>query len=259
MAKAEGSMESLDALFDRVREAEDALKGDKQDEFFYRGHHTAAWHLSPTLLHLARDWSEHKLRSIEADLFWEFEARARSLHDRNLSDWDVLVHMREHGVATRLLDWTETLGVALWFALNTRDGSEPASPCIWVLNPYALNEESWGLRDLLAPRFLEDYGDAMGDYSIDFEWDTPIALYPVRRNDRQNAQRGYFTVHGTGRGPLDLLAADVVRKVEIRPGEVQLIRTFLEHAGIDTYSIHGDLDALARYLHVKHGIAARPA
>ncbi len=39
------------------------------------------------------------------------------IHDRKFSDWDILFHMQHYGCKTRILDWTDNLGTALYFAL----------------------------------------------------------------------------------------------------------------------------------------------
>ena len=46
--------------------------------------------------------------------------RARELHAGTQSDLDVLFSMHHFGTPTGLLDWTETLGVAVYFALANR-------------------------------------------------------------------------------------------------------------------------------------------
>jgi hypothetical protein len=252
---------SLDGFFARVERARAELRFEDDEECFYRGHADCEWSLMPTLLRNAarKRWDDEELRDTEATLFWEFRARARELHDRNLTDWDVLFYMREHGVATRLLDWSETLAVALHFALH--GGPPGTKPCIWLLNPYALNKKSWGIRDIVAPQYLssstdgDEYSDIMADYGTAFGWKHPVALYPVRRNPRLHVQRGYFTVHGEKRVALDQAVPKVVRRVDIEPREMKPLRTFLERAGVDEYTLFPDLDSLAGYLHRKYQLS----
>src|SRR5262245_27303359 len=98
-----------------VRKAEREVRIADGEEPFYRGHADCAWRLVPTLM---RSYPPSEVDAVESSLFFEFQARARELHQLQLSDWDVLIFMRHHGVPTRPIDWTETLGIALYFALE---------------------------------------------------------------------------------------------------------------------------------------------
>lgn len=236
---------------------------------FFRGHEEMSWDLLPTLLRHCRDQGVPDaagIRDLEASLYFEFRARARELHEQASSEWDILFGMRHHGVATRLLDWTETLGVAVYFALRR---ATPASrPCVWLLNPWAMNELSWEERDLVAPEYLPqgDYG--FSDYLVScgtgggceagaaagFDWTEPVALYPIQRNARLHAQRGFFTIHGDDVRPLNEIFPDLVRQVPLPSEAWEDARSFLADAGIDEFLMFPDLDGLARYLHEKHEI-----
>jgi hypothetical protein len=164
--------------------------------------------------------------------------------------------MRHHGVATRLLDWTEVFGVALYFAV--RDATERSAPCIWLMNPYTLNERERE-RDLVAPRYLAY--DAEDDVEWDYEdlllespgmdWKYPVALYPVQKSDRLHAQRGFFTMHGDRHETLSVLCPESVRCVPLAPSLLDDARHFLDLAGINEYLLFPDLDGLARGLHTK--------
>ena len=250
------------ANFLRTVDRERRLLGFEQDEeCFFRGHQEQTWDLSPTLLRHCKKRGLTKpaeIRDFEASLYFEFRARARELHDQSPNEWDILFSMRHHGVATRLLDWTETLGVAVFFAL--RDASDESQPCVWLLNPYALNERSWKIRDLVAPEYLPqgdyDFSDYLVDYSksAGFDWDEPVALYPIQRNARLHAQRGFFTIHGEDIRPLDDMVPSVVRQVPLPRDSWEDARLFLRDAGIDEFLMFPDLDGLARHLHGKYGV-----
>lgn len=245
----------------RIDREKQALGCKDPEECFYRGHQESNWELLPTLMRHCRAVGKvtpEDIRRIECSLYFEFRARARELHDQILTEWDILFSMRHHGLATRLLDWTETLGVALYFALK---GVEKKSrPCVWIMNPYALNEISWKERDLVSPEYLPqgDYG--FSDYLVDFsesagfDWIEPVALYPIQRNSRLQAQRGYFTIHGEDTRPLEKIRPDLVRRVELPEAAWADARLFLRDAGIDELLMFPDLDGLARHLHTKYGI-----
>lgn len=248
--------------------ARKSLGFEPREECFFRGHADRNWQLLPTLLRYA---SQNKLSSadtldLEGALFWEFQARAQELHHDTLSDWDYLFFMRHHGVYTRLLDWSEGLGVALYFALeHYRTGPPPGAPqpCVWLLNPYTLNEHAgaWEVRDLVSPRYLGyiaeddetyDYGDVIDTDMI--HWTMPVAIYPIQRSNRVRAQRGWFTIQGRSAKPLEGQAPANLAQVLLPPAAIGEALRFLDHAGLNEYTMYADLDSLARELHRKNGI-----
>lgn len=162
-------------------------------------------------------------------MFYEFRARAKEVHNGNLSDWDVLFYMQHHLVKTRLLDWTESSGEALYFALLKYDPAK-SSPGIWLLNPYRLNLLYRKTRDFYAPENLDYFDKTSGewlsysDYLLYVNandilwWDQPIAIYPIRRVDRLTTQGGYFTIHGKNNRPMEknsTASKKVLRKIEL--------------------------------------------
>jgi len=244
-------------FFTEIEAARDHLGFQYNEECLYRGHADGSWPLLPTLLrhcHLNNITEIEKVRYLDANLFWEFQARARELHSQSLSSWDALFFMRHHGVATRLLDCTEVLGIAIWFAIGNE--TKTSNPCIWLLNPYRLNEHklSWDYRDIIAPQYLEDYEDLMATEAMDFSWEYPVTLYPIQKSARLHAQRGYFTIHGSRLKPLEKLYQNAVSKVIIPDKIIDELKCFLDVAGINGHSLFPDLDYLAKYLHKKYSI-----
>jgi len=251
-----------DAFLARIEEAEAQLKCEPYSEVFYRGHADAAWPLLPTLLR--RYTTDRDVREAESSLFFEFQARARELHHLQLTDWDVLFFMRHHGVPTRLLDWTETLGIALYFALeNYHSGATPAperTPCVWVMNPFLLNGRGSKEEDLFSPRNLGwdadeetyyDYGELLVEPEP-IDWEEPLAIYPQQKPARMGAQRGWFTIHGSEVAAIEKQCKYAVRKVEIPEAVVPAALNVLRIGGIDPYGIYADLDGLAKSLLLKN-------
>jgi FRG domain len=150
----------------------------------------------------------------------DFRSMVPSYLDREPTDeWEWYYLMQHYGVPTRLLDWSESPLVSLYFAL----AKEPAGggPCVWVIDPVALNTIAQGFTDgtVIAPvttdpdtpskHWLPDRC-RRGEMVRTFDSSTgyrdnakPLAVFPKRYNPRIVAQRGVFTVHGIEEIPID--------------------------------------------------------
>ncbi|TNE99366.1 MAG: FRG domain-containing protein, partial [Bacteroidetes bacterium] len=88
-------------------------------DYVYRGHACRTWKLEPTIDRIIKD-PESPKREMHLSKF-KFETRGRrGAHPPQIKDdndwWALGQH---HGLATPLLDWTESPFVALFFAANT--------------------------------------------------------------------------------------------------------------------------------------------
>lgn len=254
----------------RSKELQEARTG--YWDIWYRGHTRASQRLLPSLFRKYPDPNESDVWSHiwgqEQDLYWEFSSRARELHGVLEQDWDILFAMQHYGVPTRLLDWTETLAVGVYFALhrfspspgvpNPIDSKDPA--CLWLLNPYELNAWTVGngkRRDLFDPKNLGwdeehreywSYSDLLLDGGMD--WKHPISLYPRQRTNRMQVQRGWFTIHGDEFVPLESLPHQekFLRRVDIPAQAEPAAREYLQLAGIELFTMFPDLPNLAAHL-----------
>src|SRR5262245_15735047 len=109
--------------WDDLRRGVDEIRPNldvRDGEFlWFRGSQDSRYSLSPSLMRDTDGLSRDDHDGIEQNLFFEFQARAAELRARGLSDWEYLFFGRHYGLPTRVLDWTDTSGIALYFATET--------------------------------------------------------------------------------------------------------------------------------------------
>jgi hypothetical protein len=215
-------------------------------EPWFRGQADESWNLIPGVYRTPYD------RVDEDSYRHEFQLRAYPFLSEATyqpsSDWDWYLLMQHHGLPTRLLDWTESSLVALYFAVERRTTNVPGA--VWVLDPWWLNSH------------VAEIGDYVGGcYSPSIQrymWSTwgrrdelpsnPAAFEPPHNSKRLAAQRGKFTVHGSVRGSLESFKISKSRlsKIIIPGGVKDKIRRQLAMAGITEGVIFPDLGGLSR-------------
>jgi len=177
--------------------------------------------------------------------------------ERPQSEWEWLFIARHHGVPTRLLDWTESPLIGLYFATHSIDDptrNDQKDGALWMLLPATLNRLAGitlpGKRDL--PIFETD-DEHLRNYlpSVMASERTtrliPAAGIAIRHSKRMQAQHSVFTVTHRDQSPIDTI--DTGRHIGryIVPARSKAhIRRQLEALRIDRLTVFPELDNVAR-------------
>lgn len=237
------------------------LEDDGCDCPFFRGHVDSRWKLLCGLGR--RDPGNFKKKNIESILYYDFLSQAGPLLQRPDSSWDVLFSMQHHGLPTRLLDWSATFAVGLYFALKpyvSLASSAPEVfnaldklPCVWVLNPFELNQAMGSEAVVLNPEI-----DLLGSYQEIFIEESKTlagkvtAVNPTQAGKRLAAQRGCFTLHADLFSPLEGGNPSYLKQFVLPKEAVVDGVGFLKLAGMNEYSLFPDLEGLSRHLKSIH-------
>jgi FRG domain len=160
--------------------------------------------------------------------------------------------MQHHRLPTRLMDWTESPLVALYFAVD-EDGNASAATAdgaLWSLAPFELNKAS--NFNANHDHDLPAFGD---DAHLDFYLPSkasmqrmtlgPIAGIGLRNNLRIQAQQGVFTVSHEVSKPLDGGDPDYLWRYVIPANAKQKIRTELGLLNIGKLALFPELNNVA--------------
>jgi hypothetical protein len=220
---------------------------------WFRGHGDGTWPLIPKVYRRQyRDLVpyEHDFREDFQQLAWSYLSEAAW---EPSSEWEWYFLMQHHGLPTRLLDWTESALVALYFALTDSLGhpERTSNPAVWALDPWALNKKVAKKGDAILNPSRDNLARYLPNrYSKRKLPLRPIAIQPPHKSKRIAAQQGFFTVHGASLKSLETYIAlfRCCTKIEIARSHVRVIREQLLVAGIAETTVFPELDGLCREL-----------
>jgi hypothetical protein len=216
------------------REFQDIILDRPTDNFIlYRGQT-----LDKTLLPKIARYDLDNVEEMERDMLEDFQRRSFHLIDYHPGNsWDWLALAQHHGMATRLLDWTENPLIALWFSM---------SPKLEDMNvDYSV---VWGFN---VPK--EDIVLSTDDKDP-FKGRTIKVFKPNHITKRISSQFGWFTIHKSASDkkfiPFENYEdySERLFKIEISSKCFKECKSRLHNFGINSASMYPDIDGLAKHV-----------
>lgn len=211
-----------------------------------------------------------KFESAESALVHDFLVSYKSIvGSKAMSSWELYFLMQHHGLPTRLLDWTKSPLIALYFALEKAPNFN-GRRAVWVMDPSQLNGLSIKCEECIycpsewrsktiditeeTKLNLDSYLPGALDETDAEEYPGfPLAIEPPLSNSRILAQSGCFTIHGNGKNTITNIFSSVnSRKRKFGRLFIEgkkLRRDMLEHLysmGIKEDNIYQDLYSLSK-------------
>jgi len=208
-------------------------------DYIYRGVSSSKYELKPSIGRI-RTYKKEKELNVgnEMVIFNDFKNRAYPyIKDYNFNTLELLSFGRHHGLPTRLLDWTQNLMVAIYFAVEqhlTDDKEdekkeEDIHSCIYIHKAETPIEPC----------------EPFDPFTINC-----VRYYlPKHLDSRLIAQGGLFTVHNepyTPWNPDGLETVFIHKKIR---GEIKIL---LNKLGINANTLSPDIDGIAKYVEWKH-------
>lgn len=236
------TIKSINSLMETI----EMLYSRNESRIWFRGQPNAIWDLIPSVQRSHPD-SEHIITN-------DFYIRVKQIlpnppQKENYSAW--LSMMQHYWLPTRLLDWSMSPLIAMYFAVeNYFNQGADTDACIWCLRPSVLNEKM-GFGSYIYPsdaytvqRMLVRAFKEKEVIEPVFE-DKIIACCSVQNDLRMYSQQSAFTVHNTKKKLVDFCDDETLYKIIIPSYIRKDLLKHLDFCGINQGFIYPDMEHIA--------------
>ena len=202
--------------------------------YIFRGVSDVSYDLVPSIAR-TEVFRKHP-KDAEERILQEFRYRfAAEIDNRPYDEWELLAFAQHVGVPTRLLDWSTSPLIALFFALCEETDTDRAVYCV-SLTKHG-NEISKSDRQGSSPFRVKKV----------WRFSPPLSFARLRN------QRGVFTIQPD---PVGKFPRQITKKIVIKNGLVSSFRNILFQFGIDYGYIYPDEEGIGQQLkwHAKNNI-----
>lgn len=193
--------------------------------------------LDKTLLPKIARYDLPDVEKTEREMLEDFQRRSLHLIEfQPGSSWDWLALAQHHGMATRLLDWTENPLIALWFSMTNIENIRIDYSVVWGFN---------------VPQ--EDIINSVNE-TDPFKDGLTKVFKPNHITRRITSQFGWFTIHKRNKEkkfvPFEHNQEYCQRlfKIKIDKACFQECKTRLHYFGINSASMYPDIEGLGKHV-----------
>ena len=241
------------------------------NNFAYRGQSNEDWGLQTSIERHIRQFD--KMKSFEDHSIDTFKNNLRIYSKENNqpnSKLAWLAFMQHYGVPTRLLDFSTSPYVALYFAIESAEYSIDGNFSLFAIDYSGLVEKSCIYVEKVNANFKKYSADFFSQCEAAFDdvidnnsYDVLWFVDPKYLNSRMEKQGGTFLISGSFSKSIDdLLESNIYKDVTIKKLLIpkrffENIYTLLRKMNIGPKSIYGDLSGLAKHIQLEFKIYGR--
>lgn len=245
------------SLCEYIEAISEIKKGKEDTTFIYRGQRNHFYPLKPSLYResirlneknpLIKERIENEYKKLEKNITKEFNLKAVAYFNHEMDHFDEvdkLALMQHYRVPTKLLDFTESPLIALYFALEDIDEINyyGKAPCVYVLNigGFKFNGDGHILSSSQVSNVIDEK-----TFDSYYEKDN-FAFSPKLKNKRLTAQNGIFVAFNKNTTLEASLDEDYLTKIIIPRQKISKIKQELKDMGITPTTIYPDFEGLAK-------------